>query len=38
MRELHLAYYDLLLYWVEHANGTITLIDIVTHEELRKRK
>lgn len=38
MRELHLAYDDLLLYWVEHEDGTITLIDIVTHEELRKRK
>lgn len=38
MRELHLAYDDLLLYWVEHADSTITLIDIVTHEELRKRK
>ena len=38
MRELHLAYDDLLLYLVEHFDGTITLIDIVTHEELRKRK
>ena len=38
MRELHLHYDDLLLYWIQHSDKTVTLIDIVTHEELQKRK
>ena len=36
IRELHLAQDDLLLYWVQIDKHHIVLLDIVTHEELRR--
>lgn len=38
MRELHLGQDDLLLYLVFKGQNTVVLENIVTHEELRKRK
>ncbi len=37
IRELHVGQDDLLLYQVDEECGIITLIDIVSHEELRKQ-
>lgn len=36
IRELHLSIDDLLLYRSDEATSTIELLDIVSHEELRK--
>ena len=36
-RELHLGFDELLLYHVYEEDSTIELMDIITHEELRKR-
>ena len=38
MRELHLAHDDLLLYLIIQEDNTVVLENIVTHEELRKRR
>lgn len=38
IRELHLAHDDLLLYWIIMDDETIILENIVTHEELRKKR
>ena len=37
IRELHLSADDLLLYRVYERTSTIELLDIVSHEELRKK-
>lgn len=37
LRELHLGQDDLLLYDIDEALHIIKLVDIVNHEELRKR-
>jgi len=37
LRELHLSHDDLLLYAVDEGLRLIKLLDIVSHEELRKR-
>jgi mRNA interferase YafQ len=36
-RELHLSQDDLLLYRIDEVTSTIELLDIVSHEELRKQ-
>jgi len=36
IRELHLGFDDLLLYCIDEGTRTIELLDIVSHEELRK--
>lgn len=38
IRELHLGMDDLLLYSVDEKAQAIELIDIITHEQLRKKK
>ena len=38
IRELHLMLDDLLLYSVDDETSAIELLDIVSHEELRKKK
>lgn len=38
IRELHLAQDDLLLYIIQTEENAVHLLDITTHEELRKRK
>ena len=38
IRELHLTQDNLLLYVVDEESRTVALLDIVTHEELRKKK
>ena len=38
IRELHLAKDDLLLYFVVTEHRTINLVDIVSHDILRKKK
>ena len=38
IRELHLSQDDLLLYSVDDALRIIKLLDIVSHEELRKKR
>jgi addiction module RelE/StbE family toxin len=37
IRELHLSLDDLLLYGIDEDTRTIELLDIVNHEELRRR-
>ena len=37
-RELHLSIDDLILYFIIKNEQTVVLDDIVTHEELRKKK
>jgi mRNA interferase YafQ len=37
LRELHLSLDDLLLYRIDHDTSAIELLDIVSHEELRKK-
>jgi len=36
IRELHLGFDDLLLYCIDEGTRTVELLDIVSHEELRK--
>lgn len=38
IRELHLDQDDLLLYSVNEQHGLIKLLDIVSHEQLRKKR
>ena len=38
MRELHLGFDDLLLYRIHEKEQVIELLDIVNHEQLRKRR
>ena len=38
VRELHVSMDDLLLYRVDEGTATIKLLDIVNHEELRKKR
>ena len=38
IRELHLSMDDLLLYRIDHEESVVELLDIVNHEELRKKR